>query len=148
MSQTKICKTHGELKPEQIVIVKKLDRTYSTCIQCRATSRLKYSAANREKILKAADDYNKNNPIKRRLAERKYRTSNKGRKTINGRNHLYDKKQINELSDRYVKRILIKETILHNSERLKFKDIPDYLVILKRATILLRRFIKGELNEY
>lgn len=141
---TKICNTHGELKPEQIVVVKKLGRTYSTCIQCRKNSRLKYSAANREKVLKAAIEYNKNNPIKRELAERKYRISNKGRKTINDRQHLYDKKQINELSDRYVKRCLIKETMLTNGERLKFKDIPDYLVILKRAAILLRRFIKGE----
>jgi hypothetical protein len=94
------------------------DGVCAECIECDLTRRKKHHLKNRDAICQKIRD--------------------KGHKIGNKRKRL----QTKNLDDLYIKKLIRRDTNLKN------KDIPDWLIIIKRQQVELERIIrKGELNE-
>lgn len=83
-----------------------------------------YHANNKESISKKKKEYYHNNIIKRSEV-----------------NSIYTKKIIGGLLDPYIKRVI------GSYYKLKFKDIPEELVQLKRKQLKLYRYVKQQKNK-
>ena len=84
--------------------------------------------ANREKILENQKKYKEENKDKIKERRRKYYEKNKK----------YQEKRRKDLSDTYIKTLLIQKA------NLTFKDIPQGLIEAQRELIKIKRFIKRE----
>jgi len=94
----------------------------------------RYYENNRDRLIRKAREYELNNRDKVNAAHRNWNNKNiELRKLINKR---YNTKSKGQLTDSYVKRILTKRSDL------KFKDIPNELVEIKRTQLLIKRHIK------
>jgi hypothetical protein len=94
------------------------DGVCAECIECAKDKRKKHYLKNKDDICK-------------KTRERGYKVDNK-RKKLETKN----------LDDLYIKKLIRRDTNLKN------KDIPDWLIIIKRQQVELERIIrKGELNE-
>ncbi len=120
----KVCKTHGELKPEDISL--RFDKRHSSeknvtvCRICQTASQNKYREKTQNKSYKK---WKEKFPEKFKLSLGKY---NKKRSSIN----------VKFLTDVYVKNILIKQ------HGWKPEEITPWMIELKRSIIKIRRNIR------
>lgn len=147
----KTCKNHGDLTVDKLIMQGSRNGSVSyRCRQCMSESHKKHYMKNREKVRQAHIRYREENPeryrqirnaSKRKMyalnpekdAERKriYARLNPG--IENDRKNRHKKKAVRELDDFYVKYTIVRGTSLRNS------DIPEAMVKLKKALMLLRR---------
>jgi Zn-finger protein len=138
----KICSFHGDLFRDG-VIKNRTDRLGNAiwrCKKCLQIAHQKHYANNKKKVLEKTAEYREKNPEKtkqiRNISAKKHR--NKYRERENHRKKLIERKYAIELSDRYVKKIIVKRT------NLSTKDIPPTLIEIQRVITMLKRNIKKD----
>jgi hypothetical protein len=134
MTIIKTCKTHGALTEEQCNIT----ATRIRCKQCqRATANAHY-AQHKDKNIKRVREYRNNNKDKVRKMKYDSWIRNK-EKYVDRRRRDHRKYSLRakaNLEDNYVKSCLQKRS------GLRYKDMPNELVELKRAVLMIRRSMK------
>jgi hypothetical protein len=148
-TETKVCKKCGVEKGvgEYYVKIKKsrnrekVYKYYDTyCKKCSSrdsSNRLKKKYHNdidyKEKYIKRTLNYVENNlekvKVRRKIYGEKYR--------LDGREKMFSKKQVDEMTDRYIKSVLCSY-----STTLQLSDIPQELIELKRKQLKLKRDAK------
>lgn len=134
------CIHHGELNQHQVIKKSTLkDGSFAyRCRQCMRDMQVKHYIENKTNILIKQAEYRKNN--RERVLQHK-REVRKG-KPITDKDRMYKKryerKNIDNLGDRYIKKLLVKRT------KLSMKDIPQSLVDCVRAIKSLKRQIKTQ----
>lgn len=141
----KICKQHGNLFEKDVIKAGK-NPTGGERLRCRACMKeihRKNYLANKNKIDAKHAAYRRNNPGKvRAVKANSFRKGQKLKieKALSGKKRRSDKynERIREtIDDKYCKDKLTRGTSL------KFSDIPQALVDLKRATLMIRRYVKN-----
>jgi hypothetical protein len=89
--------------------------------EMKNASKRKCWALNKEKYIKKSLDYDKKNPNKKRLRQRRFKN-----------------KAVKELADVYVKNQIVRDT------RLKWADIPQEMVDIKKGIMTIKRLVKYE----
>jgi hypothetical protein len=163
MEIVKVCKKHGELTAKECFIV--TDKRYGapksslSCKLCKKEhykksrknpenvkkhnqNSLKWKKENKEKAEKDAIIYKfiNKNKLNKQEKERRHKNPEKYQAIIRNQK----RKEIKELSDSYIKAIFTDNR--NGKNNLKRGDIPNDLVELKRATILLKRLIKKKIE--
>lgn len=113
---TKLCKVHGKLNADEIIVTKQKDKNgdfRTLCKKCRYISVHKWSKKNKSKMNQYKKEYLKRNILKRRELRRK------SAKNI-----------AKSLTDGYVRRLLTR------------KGLPQELIETKRLSIKLKRKLK------
>lgn len=136
----KTCKTHGALKREQVVKKTKSatgEQLYR-CKACLSIFHRNHYEKNRERLLKQTKDFN--NADRERYLTRKRKYSKKYRELHGDEERLrirkQDRKYIDNLDDRYVKKLLTKRS------NMKGTDMPQQLINLKRVIVKIKRKVK------
>jgi len=153
----KVCKRHGHLNINDIQLIKhkKCKKGfYYTCKICNNYSKKMYATRNRKKLSENNKEYRKKNRDKYNSWARKY--FKKNRSIISERaNKKYNnddffkkralentkksmKKLRENISDSYVKSLITRDSLLTS------KDIPLFLVEIKRMQIILKRELKND----
>lgn len=109
------------------------------CKQCHAIYYAWWYSNNRTARKAYSREYSKKN--KTRIREREKSCLDKYRTRKRKSNNHFAKEGRKELSDRYMKRLLVQRT------RLSYSDIPPELVELKREQMKLGRLIKAKEKE-
>jgi hypothetical protein len=156
----KICEKHGALTINQVNKNGKdsVGIQLYKCKQCKAGFYRQHYLKNKEEILKKTTEWRLKNPERKRelnrLWSKKQRALHPGEATE--RKRIYDKlnpekhktrrlrwarKQIEEIGDKYIKDLLTR------GDRLKWHEIPNELVDLKKAVIQLKRLIRRRKSE-
>lgn len=136
----KKCKKHGDLTEKDIIKKGKLQsgRQAYRCKRCQQELHKSNYQSNKEKIVEKVKKYRADNVEKVIEWKRDYFEKNKERyrerKRENDKN-LYAKSR-EELSDRYIKNLIIRRS------ELKFNDVPNEFVELKRSLYKLKTGIK------
>jgi len=124
------------------------------CKECSSRASMEYRANNKERERERGREYRANNKEKIKKRLQKWWINNKekardvnGKWRINNKERLMEKnlklkqKYRNELTDTYVKNTISKRSRLRNC------DIPQYLISLKRATIIAKRKLKEVIQD-
>ncbi len=136
----KECRKHGKLYREDVIRSGKTPAGTEQykCRACMKEMHDKHYALNKAKVLLKHQEYKKRNPEKRketnRLSDAKHREKHRAKN--NEKKRIWDKQSTARLSDRYMKKLLVKRTGLSE------KDIPDALIECKRALMQLQRTVK------
>jgi len=144
----KICKVHGDLTVDKVYIAKSVRKCRDCLLKTQKEWREKnrghcaiWRSRNKEKYdlhkIKGAlikKKRREDNPENARLKYKKYRDTNRDK--ILEREKIYAKHSVDSLSDSYVKQAIVKKTSL------KYKDIPQDLIDLKRTHLKIIRLIK------
>lgn len=134
----KICKIHGKLKKKDIYIK---PNGVKYCYFCRKEYFKKYYAEKKDIIASKQRLWEKNNRVQINEEARKWVSKN--RKKHNEKVSMHAKECCKHLTDAYVRKMLTARS------KLLCKDIPEILILLKRVSILIKRYIinLGEKNE-
>lgn len=152
----KVCKEHGDLFKDDVIKQGKnaQGEIKWKCKQCMKRLHKEHYELNKAKVLAYQRAYREKNPervrqikydswfrngykylIRENLRKKKYKElyAEKYRER--------DKRRVENLEDSYVKKVLM------NRSNLKSEDIPDSLVEIKRALIILKRNVKKAQDE-
>lgn len=149
------CLRHGERRESEVVKAgtHRSGQMRYKCKECQKEQHARHYQRHKEEVRKKTQEWRKKNPELRKLQHERYRKNRsldaifkektrlkKYEELHPERKRLYSKQQIENLSDVYVKRLLI--------ERDKFqkKDINHNLIELKRITVQIKRHILGRIK--
>lgn len=157
MNISKICKIHGELKPDRIRVNV---RKELVCKDCDKENARKYRQKDIIKHRKICKEWRVKNPDKRRKYDEKYKEKRKikdkrlKQKWMKNPEYVLKVKEwaiksraklSSELSDSYVKNIILDHRQVINKElhreRLKV-SVPQEIIDLKRMQLKLKRAIR------
>lgn len=135
MIKIKICKTHGDLKEEDILFRKNnKGNKINVCGICKKQQDKKSYEKHKDRKIKCNLEYTRKNKEIINIMRKRTREKNKEKLKVDRKEK--NKKQCEQLTDNYVRKLLSRFSSL------KYKDIPDELVQLKRYTIAIKRHVK------
>ena len=139
----KVCKRHGELKREDVIKQgkNKINEARFKCKSCMKEIHHANYEKNKDKIYVRTRKWKKDNAERLNELRLKYywQYKEKDHEKKIERDRKYHNKSSMELNDVYVKHVITKRT------NLKYSDIPDELVKLKRSLLEAQRKIRQNL---
>lgn len=141
----KKCTKHGKLYKDDVI---KSGKEASgnpkwRCRHCMRELHAKHYDLHKAKVLAAHKSYKERNPEKVAQSKKESRKKNrhKHKDSENLRKKLAERKHTRELSDRYMKKSLVKRT------NLSMSDIPQSLIDCKRALMQLKRSVRTRMDQ-
>ncbi len=150
----KICtKCHIEKSESNFYIRKATGYFQSWCKKCLSIYRKQYNKENREKVKEFQKRYQEENRDKIRETEKHYQKKNakklrrmrkeykkENAEKINAQNVQHRKR----MSDQYIKKLIANQISRGSGTTIKFKNIPNEIIELKRKQIQIKRLIKQQ----
>ncbi len=128
----KTCKNHGDLTSEWVY-------KSGACKLCRSEYKKVWKKENPDKVKIQKDKYYAKN--KDRIRDKTNIRSNnyyhRNKQTINEKNVLNAKERRENLKDNYIKKFIAKK------HRISPKEIPQWMIDVKRQIIKLRRYMRS-----